>query len=243
MTIGEKIRYYRETLGITQDDLAEALKTTPQNIYKYERGIITNIPLTSIEALADLFKLHVTEFVGWNNNSMIFDENDPDIHKKAAALGANIKLRRLELGINEITFAKKLGVVLEKVRNYENGKFRNMDKKQLDAISEVLETTVATLLDSIEIPEVFELTDVEKQLIMAYREHPEYHAMIYKALNYTPVQKPQPENGRFKYPTLTSDEISRMQPRAKIASPRAKYGAAPGENPYENVAELPKKDD
>ena len=40
MKKGERIRSRREALGITQTELADALSTTKQNIYKYENGII-----------------------------------------------------------------------------------------------------------------------------------------------------------------------------------------------------------
>lgn len=239
MTIGEKIRYYRETLGITQDDLAEVLKTTPQNIYKYERGIITNIPLSSIEALAETFNISIKEFLGWDKDHLVFDENEPDIRKKAFSLGSNIKNRRLELGIDDITFSKKLGIVLEKIHDYENGNFNNIEAKLLMTISEILETSVQKLMTySADTNDDFSLTDDEKALILAYREHPEFHPMIYKLLNFTPSSKPQTEDGKFKYPVLTSDEFSRIQPRTRVASRRLKYGAAPGEDPYEDVSKL-----
>ena len=43
MTIGERIKQLREEKSITQTELAVIAKTTKQNIYKYENGIITNI--------------------------------------------------------------------------------------------------------------------------------------------------------------------------------------------------------
>lgn len=36
--IGNKIRYYRELRNMTQDELAEQLKTTRQSISRYENG-------------------------------------------------------------------------------------------------------------------------------------------------------------------------------------------------------------
>ena len=44
MTKGERIKGLREQIGITQTELAEAINTTKQNVYKYENNIITNIP-------------------------------------------------------------------------------------------------------------------------------------------------------------------------------------------------------
>ena len=36
--IGNKIKYYREQMGMTQEDLAKKLKTTRQSISRYENG-------------------------------------------------------------------------------------------------------------------------------------------------------------------------------------------------------------
>ena len=69
MEIGEKIRCYRERHGLTQEDLAKALGTTPQNIYKYEKGIITNIPLDRIEKMAEVFDVSPSALTGWDDSS------------------------------------------------------------------------------------------------------------------------------------------------------------------------------
>ena len=44
MTIGQRIKFCREQKNLTQTELAERTGTTKQNVYKYENGIITNIP-------------------------------------------------------------------------------------------------------------------------------------------------------------------------------------------------------
>ncbi len=67
ITIGDKIKYHRERLGFTQEDVANKLHTKPQNIYKYEKGIIENIPLTNIVAMAELFEISPAELTGWGN--------------------------------------------------------------------------------------------------------------------------------------------------------------------------------
>lgn len=66
MTLGERIKYHRERLGLTQEDIAKQISTTPQNIYKYEKGIVTNVPLVNIEAMATIFDISPNELTGWN---------------------------------------------------------------------------------------------------------------------------------------------------------------------------------
>ena len=65
MTKGERIRARRKALKLTQSDLAEALGTTKQNIYKYEMGIVTNIPSDKIEALSKVLQVTPGYLMGW----------------------------------------------------------------------------------------------------------------------------------------------------------------------------------
>lgn len=78
LTIGEKIKYYREKLGLTQEDVANRLNTKPQNVYKYEKGIIENIPLTNIVAMAELFEITPAELAGWSNPFIVSDASPFD---------------------------------------------------------------------------------------------------------------------------------------------------------------------
>ena len=44
MTKGEKIKAAREAKGITQEELGRICGVSRQTIYKYDQGLITNIP-------------------------------------------------------------------------------------------------------------------------------------------------------------------------------------------------------
>ena len=65
MAIGEKIKELRERKKVTQTELADAVGTTKQNIYKYETGIITNIPSDRVEAIAKYFNVSPAYLMGW----------------------------------------------------------------------------------------------------------------------------------------------------------------------------------
>lgn len=71
MTIGERIRQQRESVDITQHELGRLCGVTKQTIYKYETGIITNIPMDKIALIAKA--LHVTPayLMGWTQGSNI----------------------------------------------------------------------------------------------------------------------------------------------------------------------------
>lgn len=69
MELGGRIRSFREKSGYTQEDLARKLGTTKQTIYKYENGIVTNIPLTRIEQLALALNVSVDSLMGWTSGT------------------------------------------------------------------------------------------------------------------------------------------------------------------------------
>ena len=73
MTIGERIRYAREKKGITQTELANLVKSTKQNIYKYENGIITNIPSDKIEMIAAVLCVSPAYLMGWIKDSVYIE--------------------------------------------------------------------------------------------------------------------------------------------------------------------------
>lgn len=68
MTVGERIRSCRERQGISQTALADAIGTAKQNVYKYETGIITNIPSDKIEMIAAALHTTPAFLMGWDSS-------------------------------------------------------------------------------------------------------------------------------------------------------------------------------
>lgn len=73
MSIGERIKNLRIKCDLSQEELAEYIGTTKQAIFKYETGIVTNIPSDKIEKMAELLKCSPAYLMGWetiiNNNA------------------------------------------------------------------------------------------------------------------------------------------------------------------------------
>lgn len=69
MTTSNRIKRLRKEAKISQVELAKKLGTTKQTIYKYENGIITNIPSDKIELMAMLFNTTPMYLMGWENLS------------------------------------------------------------------------------------------------------------------------------------------------------------------------------
>lgn len=67
MDIGQRIKRIRLEKHLTQDELAFRIDTTKQTIYKYENGIVTNIPASKIEAIANVLNTTPEYLMGWDN--------------------------------------------------------------------------------------------------------------------------------------------------------------------------------
>jgi SOS-response transcriptional repressors (recA-mediated autopeptidases) len=68
MTIGERIREARTAKGLTQEQLAEQVHVTKQAVYKYETGIVTNIPLDKLESIAACLSVAPGYLAGWQGS-------------------------------------------------------------------------------------------------------------------------------------------------------------------------------
>lgn len=78
MTIGEKIRALRESEDMTQSELGKACGVTKQTIFKYETGIVTNIPLDKLQLIADALHVSAAYLMGWEDNTTTRKDQLPD---------------------------------------------------------------------------------------------------------------------------------------------------------------------
>lgn len=85
MTVGERIKQTREEKKISQTELAEAINTTKQNIYKYENNIISNIPSDKIEAIAKYLSVSPAYLMGWDDVQNKFSRIPQDERIKVLA--------------------------------------------------------------------------------------------------------------------------------------------------------------
>lgn len=70
MTVGERIKQARLQRGMTQKDLAKAIKASFQTINKYETNLVNNIPLKKVQAIADALEVDAAELVGWAQDQL-----------------------------------------------------------------------------------------------------------------------------------------------------------------------------
>ena len=71
MTIGERIKKLREQADISQVDLAAKINVSKQTLYKYENGIISNIPSDKIEQISEFFRISPSYLMGWEPSATL----------------------------------------------------------------------------------------------------------------------------------------------------------------------------
>lgn len=65
--LGTRIKELRILSGLSQEELGRRVGVQRAAINKYEKGTVTNIPLDTIEKIANIFDVLPTYLVGWDN--------------------------------------------------------------------------------------------------------------------------------------------------------------------------------
>lgn len=89
MKIGYKIKKERTRNNLSQEYVAKAIGSTKQAIYKYENGIVTNIPMDKIEKMAEIFGVSPAYLMGWEEDPslQLFGSSRPIAKKSLPMLG------------------------------------------------------------------------------------------------------------------------------------------------------------
>lgn len=65
ITVYERIKNRRKELGLTADQVAEALNVSRATVYRYESSDIEKLPTTIIEPLCKILKTTPAYIMGW----------------------------------------------------------------------------------------------------------------------------------------------------------------------------------
>ena len=74
MTVGEKIKTLRKSIGLTQTELGQRVGVQKNAVSKWECGRVEDIPTSTIKQLASLFDVPA---------SYLIDDDAPDVHHPA----------------------------------------------------------------------------------------------------------------------------------------------------------------
>lgn len=145
MTVGQRIKMKRESLNMSQVDLANKIGCTKQTLYKYENDIITNIPSTNIEKIAQALETTPAYLMGWENNS---DEKDvklanyiKDYFKAAYELATTVIKEQEERKELEESIYEKLKISKDKdwIEEIDYQISKGLDNNQRDKLVKVLD--------------------------------------------------------------------------------------------------------
>lgn len=64
---GTRIKYLRNLTNMSQEELGRRVGVQRAAINKYEKGTVENIPIKTIERIANVFEVSPTFIVGWSN--------------------------------------------------------------------------------------------------------------------------------------------------------------------------------
>lgn len=84
MTMGERIKYLRESNNMTQDELGLLLGVQKSAIAKYENGKVENIKRSTIKKMADIFGVSACYLMGFDED----EEQVKTVSKQVALLQA-----------------------------------------------------------------------------------------------------------------------------------------------------------
>ncbi len=135
MKIGEKIKKLRKQKGLTQEEVAKAINSTKQTIYKYETGVITNIPSDKIEAISELLNCSPSYLMGWENENI-----NPSI--TAQVIGHNGE----KISYNDEEINNDIRKILDGIITSEHyisdgkGNDTKLNKKEYDILMNILKT-------------------------------------------------------------------------------------------------------
>ncbi len=111
-TTGEKLRYYRHTHALRQEDVAKLIGIDRGTYIHYEDPAKQIYPPDHLQKLADLYGIPLTMLA---DEYYVFLNNSPTEY---------IRHRRDELGISQFAYSKYLGIPLHYVKNWERGSVR-----------------------------------------------------------------------------------------------------------------------
>lgn len=161
MKIGKLINSRRTELGLTLEEVGNAVGVSKSTVKKWEDGFISNMRRDKIAKLATVLQLDPVAFI--TDEIAIIDK----LRNASGTIAQNIKKIRDKLEMTSDELAKKANLPLEVVEQYETGA-TTVDPNELRSIADALEISIAELTE-IPLP-YYVLSDEEKDFF--YRNVP-----------------------------------------------------------------------
>lgn len=79
MEVYERIKARRKEIGLSADDVADALGVSRATVYRYECADIEKLPTTIIEPLAKVLRCSPVYLMGWDDNPLSLSDEETEI--------------------------------------------------------------------------------------------------------------------------------------------------------------------
>lgn len=142
--IGDRIRQRRGELGLTQEELASKIGTIKQTVYKYEHGVVSNIPSNRLAEIASALAVPA---------DFLLNGNEPDNEVKMS-IGEKIGELALAEGMNLRQLAIKADVPYNTVYALVKRSSNRIEWETLEKIAAALGVSAQDLRGCAEMPEV-----------------------------------------------------------------------------------------
>lgn len=95
MTFAERLKELRKEKGMSMDEVGKYLGVGRANIYKYEHGLIENVPPDKVHKLASLFGVTRPYMMGWTDERHVNPDKNLDMvaEKLRKHTGRNVSVR------------------------------------------------------------------------------------------------------------------------------------------------------
>lgn len=94
MSIGEKIKEYRISMGLSQEELGALIGVKKAAVNKYETGRVVNLKRSTIKKLSDVFNISPIELMGWDSlNDDILEHSHASVNSLAKEISIEDQLQ------------------------------------------------------------------------------------------------------------------------------------------------------
>lgn len=142
MNIGKRIKEERERLGLSVDDVADALGKNRSTVYRYESNEIEKLPTNILEPLAKVLKTTPAYLMGWEDETNDFFTQSQSYDK----IGEYIKALRLSKGISQEELGRIIGVKRAAVQKWECGTVKNLKRTTIQKLASYFDVDPANFV-------------------------------------------------------------------------------------------------
>lgn len=141
MTIGQRIKFRREELGMTLEQVANVVGVGKSTVRKWETGTIENMGVDKIEKLAKAFRVPPGQLMGWDE-----DEQGSEPAEEMNSISKRILCVITEKDISYGELSKLTGIPKSALQRYATGQTEKIPIDRLQCIAEAIGTTPERLL-------------------------------------------------------------------------------------------------